>query len=96
MNKEKLDELAINCVTNYFLSAATSMINNNFDFNAKEIIKPYIVIVYAHGEENAVNYFYKKFNEIFSKYVIFIRNKTVTVRAKDKSYEHTYIEENNG
>lgn len=79
MNKEQLDKLVIECINSYFLCAATSISYDQLEFKAKEIISPFLIKAYDYGEENGVNYFIKKYNEIFSYYVIFLkrRNKNI-------------------
>lgn len=70
MNKEKLDELAHEAVNNYFLNADASLSYENFEIQHAELIRPFLIRACDFDEdgEKAVNYFIKKYNEIFDSY----------------------------
>lgn len=71
MNKEKLDELALECVENYFLNADTSLSYENFEKQHAEIIRHFLIKAceFDDNEEKAVNYFIKKYNKIFKSFI---------------------------
>lgn len=70
MNKEKLDELALEAVKNYFLNADASLSYENFEIQHAELIRPFLIKAcdFDKDGEKAVNYFIKKYNEIFDSY----------------------------
>ena len=80
IDKEKLDKLVIECLNNYFLCAATSISSDQLEFKAKIIICPYFEKAYEYGKEDAINYFIKRYNEIFEYYVIFLRRKNKNIK----------------